>query len=243
LGLVLLPFSAEMAAGQQESSLARTLTGAVRALTLLFLPATIGLMMLRTPFVRLLFERGAFTAASTQLVAGPLFFYALALLPFALEVIVVQFFFARQDTLTPVLVEVATFILNVALILPAMAVFGLGGIALAAATAKALKVLTLLFLFGRRVPAFRLASLVPFAGKMALASLATAAALAAWLRWGPHLDDGGLISLIVTLAASAALGGGAFFAVAYLLKVHELRDLWQRGRTWCLARMPQRRPW
>jgi putative peptidoglycan lipid II flippase len=237
LGLVLLPFSAEMAAGQQDNALARTLTNSVRALTLLFLPATIGLMLLRTPFIRLLLERGAFTAESTQMVASPLFFYALALLPFALEVVVIQFFFARQDTLTPVIVEVITFVINVALIPLAVIPFGLGGIALAAATAKAIKVLALLFLFGRRVPAFRLGSLVPFAGKMLVASLATAALLAAWLQWGPRLGDGGFISLIVALTAGAALGGGTFFAVSYLLKVYELRDLWHRGRAWTMARI------
>jgi putative peptidoglycan lipid II flippase len=240
LGLVLLPFSAEMAAGRQDSALAQTLTGAVRVLTLLFLPATIGLMLLRTPFIRLLFERGAFTAGSTQLVAGPLFFYALALLPFALEVIIIQFFFARQDTFTPVVVEVVTFVINVALIPLAMIWFGLGGIALAAAAAKAVKVLALLFLFGRRIPAFRLASLGPFAGKMVLAAAVTALVLAAWLQWGPSLADGGLISLLVTLAAGAALGGSTFFAAAYLLRVQELHDLWQRGRAWCLARLGRR---
>jgi peptidoglycan biosynthesis protein MviN/MurJ (putative lipid II flippase) len=122
-----------------------------------------------------------------------------------------------------------------------MAVFGLGGIALAAATAKALKVLALLFLFGRRVPAFRLASLAPFVGQMTLASMAAAAALAAWQAWGPRLHAGGLLSVLFTLAGGALLGGGAFIAVAYLLSVHELRDLWQRGKTWCLARMPQGR--
>ncbi|RPI54212.1 MAG: hypothetical protein EHM56_06475, partial [Chloroflexi bacterium] len=102
LGLVLLPFSAEMAARKDAAGLAATLSGALRGLILLFLPVAIGLMVLREPFVRLLLERGAFTATSTALTAGPLLFYGLALLPFVLEVVVIQFFFARQDTLTPV---------------------------------------------------------------------------------------------------------------------------------------------
>jgi len=167
LGLVLLPFSAEMAARQDHRALAQTLTGAVRGLTLLFLPVTVGLLLLRSPFIQLLFERGAFDAASTQLTAGPLMFYALALLPFALEVVVIQFFFARQDTLTPVLADIAAFVLNVALIPLLMPTLGLGGIALAAALAKAAKVLALLLLFGRQVPVFRLAALGPFAAQMA----------------------------------------------------------------------------
>jgi putative peptidoglycan lipid II flippase len=236
LGLVLLPFSAEMAAGHDQQALARTLTGAVRALTLIFLPVTVGLLVLREPFVQLLFERGAFTAASTQLTAGALLFYAFALLPFALEVIVVQFYFARQDTLTPVIADVITFALNVVLIPLLMAALGLGGIALAAAIAKTAKVLALLVLFERKVPTFRLASLGRFAGQMALASLATAAALMGLQALGPGLEAGNLAALGAFLAGAAVVGGGAFVAAAYLLRVDEIRDLWQRGRTWCQAR-------
>jgi murein biosynthesis integral membrane protein MurJ len=235
LGLVLLPYSAEMAAGQDQRELARTLTGAVRALTLLYLPLTVGLLILRQPFVQLLFERGAFTAASTQMTAGALFFYALALLPFALEVIVVQFHFARQDTLTPVITDIVTFALNVALIPPLIAAFGLGGIALAAAVAKTVKVLALLFLFGRRVPTFRLANLGPFAGQMVLALLAAAGALLGFQSLDLGLGVHNLAAQVAYLVTAAVVGGGTFVAAAYLLKVEEVRILWQRGRAWCRA--------
>jgi putative peptidoglycan lipid II flippase len=224
-----------MAARQDNQALARTLSGSVRVLTLFFLPVTLGLMILREPFVQLLFERGAFTAASTQLTAGPLLFYALALLPFALEVIVVQFFFARQDTLTPVLTDVAAFLLNVALIPPLMATLGLGGIALAVAVAKGLKVLALLFVFGRRVPEFSLSSFWSFAGQMGLASLVTAGTLWAFLLFDVSLAGGqGLVALVVNLSAAAVLGGLVFFLVAYLLRVEEVRTWWHRG--WCWGR-------
>jgi putative peptidoglycan lipid II flippase len=233
LALVLLPFSAEMAARKDNQAQARTLSSSVRGLTLLFLPVTLGLMALREPFVRLLFERGAFTAASTELTAGPLLFYALALLPFALEVIVVQFFFARQDTLTPVVTDIAAFVLNVALIPPLMAALGLGGIALAVALAKGLKVLVLLFIYGRRVPEFHLSSLIPFTGRMILASLATVLTLGAFLVvGGRQAENPGLLALILYLATAGVLGGGAFFLVAYLLRVEEVRSLWHRGWAW-----------
>ena len=233
LGLVLLPYSAEMAAKADTEGLASTLAAVVRGLTFLFLPVTVGLVVLREPFVRLLFERGAFDAASTAMVAGPLLFYALALLPFSLEVVIVQFFFARQDTRTPVVTDIASFVLNVALIPLLMPALGLGGIALAAACAKAVKVLALLVLFGRAVPTFRLAMLVPFGGKMALASAATAVILLLPGSLGQQLThDRGMIALIVYLGGAGVLGGGAFVLVAYLLRVREVRTLGQQARTW-----------
>jgi putative peptidoglycan lipid II flippase len=229
---VLLPFSAEMAARQDEASLAGMLTAVVRGLTLLFLPVMVGLMVLREPFVRLLFERGAFTAASTDLTAGPLFFYALALLPFSLEVVVIQFFFARQDTLTPVVVDALSFAVNVALIPLLMPLWGLGGIALAAAAAKALKVLALLVLFSRRVPAFRLAGMGPFALKMLLVALAVAGALLAFLALGPAPGQGqGIVAQSLYLAAGGMVGGAVFVLAAGLLRVREMGQLWQQGRS------------
>jgi murein biosynthesis integral membrane protein MurJ len=238
LGLVLLPYSAEMAARDDTDALASTLAAAVRGLTFLFLPVTVGLMVLREPFVRLLFERGAFDAASTAMVAGPLFYYALALLPFSLEVVVIQFFFARQDTRTPVVTDIAAFVLNVALIPLLMPVLGLGGIALAAACAKGAKVLALLILFRRAVPAFRLGELAPFAGKMALASAVTAGIL---LVAGPigrqAAADGGTIALAAYLAGAGILGGGGFVLVTYLLQVREVRNLGQRALGWFQGRV------
>ena len=229
LGLVLLPFSAEMAAGRDEQALAQTLTRAIRGLTIIFLPVTVGLLLLREPFVQLLFERGAFTTASTQLTAGALLYYSLALLPFSLEVIVVQFHFARQDTLTPVIVDVVTFALNVALIPLLMPSIGLGGIALAAATAKAVKVLALLLLFERKVPAYRLSRLGPFAGQMGLASLLTAVALLGLSSLAAVQEIDGLVALAAYLAGAGAVAAGVFAATTYLLKVDEIRDLSQRG--------------
>jgi putative peptidoglycan lipid II flippase len=238
LALVLLPFSAEMAARHDSKALSQTLMGSIRGLTILFLPVTMGLMLLREPFIQLLFERGAFTAASTQLTASPLLFYAMALLPFALEVIVIQFFFARQDTLTPVVTDIIAFVINVALIPPLMAAFGLGGIALAVAIAKGLKVLALLILFGRRVPEFRIASLLPFAGQMLLASLATALVLLACLAFGDSLEaDQGLVGQIAYLAVAGLLGGGAFLLAAYLSKVEEIRNLWHGAWNWVRRRI------
>lgn len=242
LGMVLLPFSAEMAAQQDNKGLSRMLTGTLRWVILLFLPVTVGLAVFREPFVRFLLERGAFSADSTQLTVGPLLFYAFALLPFSLEVIVVPFFFARQDTLTPVLTDIGAFVLNVILIYLLMPAFGLGGIALAAAVSKALKVLLLLFLFGWKVPAFHLRSLGPFVAQMALAALAATAVLWTVLTYGRSFAyERGFVALVGYLVAGGLLGGGTFILVAYLLKVPELHDLWRRGRAWGRTRISTRR--
>jgi len=150
-------------------------------------------------------------------------------------VVIIPLFFARQDTLTPVLNDVAAFVLNVALIPLLMPVCGLGGIALAAALAKSAKVLALLALFARRVPAFRLAPLKPFLLQMLAASLATGGALALFASLGLGWGDGA-VDLALYLATGALLGIAVFLGSAYLLRVSELRDLMARGQGWLRSR-------
>jgi putative peptidoglycan lipid II flippase len=67
----------------------------------LALPATLGLMALSEPVVRLLFQRGAFVAADTTGTAYALVWLALGLPAQVLIKALSPAFFARGDTLTP----------------------------------------------------------------------------------------------------------------------------------------------
>ncbi len=59
--------------------------------------------------------------------------------------------------------------------------------------------------------------------------------LAAGLLSGAICKRLGVSMLVGYLVVGGLLGGGTFVLVAYLLKVPELHDLWQRGRAWGMA--------
>jgi putative peptidoglycan lipid II flippase len=123
----------------------------------LSLPASVGLIILRRPIVSLLFERGAFDARSTELVAWALLWYAAGLVGHSLLEIIARAFYAMQDTRTPVAVGAAAMGLNVVLSIGLSIMFAQagrpphGGLALANSLATALECLTLFALLGRRV--------------------------------------------------------------------------------------------
>ena len=75
----------------------------------LALPATLGLIVLSEPIVRLLFEHGAFTAADTAATAHALMWLALALPAHVLAKALSPAFFAREDTLTPLVATLKGF--------------------------------------------------------------------------------------------------------------------------------------
>lgn len=160
MAIVALPTFSSHAAHGDMAALRRSLLDALRWMVLLSLPASVGLILLRVPVIQVLFQRGAFDAHSTQLVAWALLWYALGLVAHSVVEILARGFYALQDTRTPVMVGGGAMALNVLLSLVLAWLFrqwGLfphGGLALANTLATTLEMFGLLLLFSRRVGAW-----------------------------------------------------------------------------------------
>jgi putative peptidoglycan lipid II flippase len=89
----------------------------------------VGLIALREPVVRMLFEHGVFTAADTAATAQALMLLALGLPAHVLVKALSPAFFARDDTLTPLLATFKGFAVAIVLALVLGRLFGASGIA------------------------------------------------------------------------------------------------------------------
>ena len=74
---------APRAAADERAGIRRTVSGALRMMFMLNVPATVGLIALANPIVALLLERGQFTAQDTAATAAALMFYAPGLLGYS----------------------------------------------------------------------------------------------------------------------------------------------------------------
>ena len=109
----ILPMMSHQAAANDYEGLKRTLTFAVRIVAYITIPAAVGLMILREPIIRMLFQHGQFVAESTRLTARPLLYYAAGLPALACVKLVVPAFYSARDTKTPVIVAIISFALNI----------------------------------------------------------------------------------------------------------------------------------
>lgn len=75
----------------------------------------VGLIVLREPIVRVLFERGAFDAQATDMTAYAVLFLSLGLLPMALREVISRVYFALQDTVTPMMLGIVAVVINIVL--------------------------------------------------------------------------------------------------------------------------------
>lgn len=131
IGAVLVP---ELTRGVRANDSGAVAHAESRGLELsvgLALPATLGLIALSEPIVRLLFQHGAFSAADTAATAQAMMWLALGLPAHVLVKALSPAFFAREDTLTPL--KATGYGFAVAIVLAAVLghMYGASGIAAA----------------------------------------------------------------------------------------------------------------
>lgn len=214
------PTFAAQAARNEIDPMRHTLSGALRATLFLSLPAAVGLIVLRTPLVQLLFERGEFTPESTQAVAYAMQFFALGLVAHSLLEIVTRGFYATHDTRTPVIVGVAAMFLNVALSLMLIGPLAEGGLALANSIATTVEALVLVWLIRGRLSGIEGRRVWGALARSGLASAAMGLALLGLLQMP-------ISSALALCAAGIAVGVIVYAGAALLLRADELRSVRQ----------------
>ena len=106
ISLAALPRLSQQFAAGDESAYSQTLAGGLRMVLVLIAPVLVALWLLAEPTVRLLFERGPFSAADTVQVAMALRIYLFGALFAAIDFPLIYAFYARNNTLLPALVGV-----------------------------------------------------------------------------------------------------------------------------------------
>jgi putative peptidoglycan lipid II flippase len=129
MGTVLVPEMTRALRGNDAGAVASAESRALELATGLALPAMLGLMVLSTPIVRLLFEHGAFSALDTTATAQALIWLALALPAHVLVKSLSPAFFAREDTLTPLIAMLKGLVVAIVSAVVLGHFFGTAGIA------------------------------------------------------------------------------------------------------------------
>ncbi|MCP1911243.1 putative peptidoglycan lipid II flippase [Bradyrhizobium elkanii] len=114
MGTVLIPEMTRAVRSGESSAIAHAESRALELAVGLALPATLGLMVLSQPIVRMLFEHGAFTAQDSAATAQALTWLTLALPAHVLVKALSPAFFAREDTLTPLLATLKAVVVAIA---------------------------------------------------------------------------------------------------------------------------------
>ncbi len=217
-------FSAQVAL-EKYDEMRISLASTLRAVLLLSIPASAGLILLRTPLVTALYQRGAFTEHSTELVAWALLWYAAGLVGHALVEILSRAFYALKDTRTPVIVGVGAMGLNIGLSFWFSSIFeGLGwlphgGLALANSLATGLESIVLILLMNKRLKGLQGSYIMK---GVAISLLGTTLMVGGVIGWRVIFVNA---SLWIDLFGALLVGIIIYVGLMWILKIPELMGM------------------
>ncbi len=241
LSTVAFPRLSRLFAEGNTKEMVQSIRRTLRMILFLTLPATVALILLAVPLVRLLFQRGAFTEISLVYTFIPLLGYATALPAFSVSEILIRSFFAMQQTRIPVAIGIGQVTLN--LLLGSLVLWlggGVGMLALAFSIANNIEALVLFLMLGRHLPGiWRDPVLWRSIRAAVLATLVLAGVVQAgvWfsLPWLPYLASGAsyvwqdhLLPLAGWLVGMGLGGAIVYTSIAAVMGGEEARLIWRR---------------
>lgn len=226
LAIAAFPTLATLAARRAFEEMRTIFADSLRLLVYLGLPVTVLFMLVGRPIVEILFERGMFDAAATDMVTVALFFYAIGIVALLSIEVINRTFYSLKDTVTPLLAGGLQVLLMAGLslwlrdvVFPARGWDPVGAPALGLSISNFFEVALLLWLLKRKLGSIHGRTIAAGVWRMGVATAVMAVAM--WLVVG-RMDPS---NTWLYLIAGTVVGGGAYLLASAVMGVREQRQL------------------
>ena len=226
LSVAVLPTLAEHARSGDNERFKATLLLGFRLGLLLMIPAAAGLIVLQLPIVTLLFQHHNYNPYNSALTAIALQNYAYQLPFVAIDQLLLSAFYARKNTITPVVVGIICFAGYLAVALPFWQTIGMPALAFANTVQNSLHPIIMLVLLRLAIGPMRVREVIPPALKILVATAAMVV-----VAWGLQvlLGHTALFSLnhllgqFLTVVVVGCVAVGVYIGGVLVLRVEEIR--------------------
>lgn len=222
---VAFPAMAAKGASGDWEGFGKEFSNSFRLMSFTILPAGIGLLVLREPVVKLLFERGAFSAEATVMTAEALLYFCLGLWFLGSLYLLTRAYYSLGDLKTPAVVGLIAIIANGIFSVLFLSWLGHRGLALANTLAAGVNAILLFYLLKRRIPLWKPQELLLPLGKMIAASLVMGIVVSFAYQFTGSFSSFWMGTAFVLLLA--ALGAAIYAALVILFRVEEGQKLLQ----------------
>jgi putative peptidoglycan lipid II flippase len=222
---VLFPALSRLVARQDWAGLRALQGNGIRQIALLLIPAAALTIALPEPITRLVYQRGAFDAQSTEQVSEALFWFSFSL-PFSgFNLLLTRTFFSLQRPWTPTSLAGVTLALNVAVSAALYEPLGIGGVVLGTVVATAAMTVGQSFYLRRRIGGLQLRTTLRTTVKILIAAAVLGGV--AYITWYV-LDEAlgrSLLAQVVTVGGAIALGSAVYAALVLAMRIPEARQI------------------
>lgn len=222
---VIFPMLSKAFSQDDEVQVRKIMGEGINIILIITVPATIGILILAKPMVRIFFQRGAFSEVATQMTSSALIFYSLGLVGSSLRLMLNKVYYSFQDTKTPMINGAIAVGLNIVLNLILIRYMAHAGLALATSISATFTTLLLFLDLRKKIGPMGLKKYLICFAKTLFASIIMGIVVYG-LFYGlmPLLPNKKIIELI-GLLVSVAIGALIYFLLCCILRVKEIRIL------------------
>jgi putative peptidoglycan lipid II flippase len=221
-----LPRISRSAAHRNFEEFRQILSRSVVMILLLTVPSSVGLAVLGESMIGIVYQHGRFLAWDTHQTALALSCYAVGLAGYSALKLIAPAFYALGDSRTPMMVSLASVVVNAVVSFTAVRVIGFGhaGLALSGSVVSTFASVTLLFLLRPKIGGIEgREMLVSFIKILVAASVMGLACRAVVIAAQSVLSGAGM-ARIASVVVGIPVGAAVFYAVAAALRIPELAD-------------------
>ncbi len=192
------------------------------------IPASLGLILVRVPAVRLLFLHGQIGPHDADLISQSVLYYSGAIWAFSLLQILNRAYYAMHDTLTPLLMSVLNIMLNLVIEIPLLWWLGEAGMAVGTLASFAIQAVLTVWLLDRRVGGLGLGRIAVPVVKMCFATAVMGGACIV-VQHAPGYPHGATrLTWLLQVIVLMTVGAATYFAACAVLGVQTLQQLFPR---------------
>ncbi|MEQ9001161.1 MAG: murein biosynthesis integral membrane protein MurJ [Coleofasciculus sp. B1-GNL1-01] len=227
----MLPVFSRLAAPENWAELKVRIRQGLLLTALTMLPLTAIFISLSVPIVRVIYERYAFGAEASQIVAPVLMAYGLGMFFYLARDVLVRVFYALGDGETPFRISIANIFINALLDYLLVNAFATPGLVFATIGVNIISMSWLLWVLNRRLHGLPLGewgiALVGLAGSSVVAGLGSWGV--SW-GWQEVVGSGNLLLQVLQLSLAMSVALGIFAVLVARLKLPEVDILVSRLR-------------
>jgi putative peptidoglycan lipid II flippase len=220
-----LPTVSRHATQKDLGAVRDTVSRGISLMLMLNIPATVGLVVLGVPIVRVIFEHGKFNPNDTLATATALQLYAVGLIGYSVVRIASPVFYALGRSRVPVIVSAGAVLVNAALSILLVRTMGFAGLALGTSLAALFNGTALFVVLRQSVGGLNEGRLLNSALRIVLASAAMGGAAFVIDRWlAAALPQSALLWQVLRLAITIGAALVVLAAAAWVLRIEEFKD-------------------
>ncbi len=222
---VVFPMLSQAFSHGDDSQVKKIFNEGINIILLITVPATIGIMILAEPVVRIFFERNAFSATATAMTSSALFYYSVGLIGSSLRLMLNKVFYSFQDTKTPMINGAIAVVLNVVLNLLFVRFMDHNGLALATSISAIFTTVLLFIDLRKKMGQIGMKDILITFGKTLFSAIIMGLVVyLVYFKLGALIIVNKLVELLVLLLA-VGVGIVVYFALCIVMKVKEVEKL------------------